>query len=276
MTIYFREKPNPTSELDALSGPAIRKPFLPMKSIKTGALVLVPAMLVTATIGCRKAGKSLTLPAKPSLPYLYLQKDYDRDIEIYKANAEATGADSESKAKFARNNIGWGLMAIVDELYNKYSANLFSGKGAIAVTGDAASLGLTSAVAIASKTAAKTLFGALGTAVTGMNLSLDKNLFAQQTYQVIALAMETRRTALFNVISDGLAQKSVMEYPLSAVKRDLVLYLYAGSLPGGLQEIQREAGAASADTNAKTPQPAGAPRQQPGRPNKNQPMGPKP
>jgi hypothetical protein len=83
-------------------------------------------------------------------------------------------------------------------------------------------------VAIARQTATKTLFGALGTAVTGINLSLDKNLFAQQTYQVIAVAMETRRTELFTVISNGLGQKQVTEYPLPAVKRDMVMYLLRG------------------------------------------------
>ena len=65
----------------------------------------------------------------------------------------------------------------------------------------------------------------MGTAVTGINLSVDKHVFAQQTYQVIALAMETRRTVLYTDISDGLAKKTVLEYPLTAVKRDLVLYL---------------------------------------------------
>jgi len=70
--------------------------------------------------------------------------------------------------------------------------------------------------------------------------------------------METRRSAIYTEISDGLAKKTVLEYPLTAVKRDLVLYLYAGSLPGGLQEIQKEAGAASAAT-ASQARPAGAP-----------------
>ncbi|MGD1101310.1 MAG: hypothetical protein ABSA59_04520 [Terriglobia bacterium] len=94
--------------------------------------------------------------------------------------------------------------------------------------------------------------------MTGLNLSVDKNFFAQQTYQVIALAMETRRTALYTQISNGLSTKSVVDYPLTAVKRDSVLYLYAGSLPGGLQEIQEEAGAASVSTEKAT-KPAGAP-----------------
>jgi hypothetical protein len=178
---------------------------------------------------------------------------------VYNANAPSiTDGAKQDVAKAARNNIAWGLMGLIDDLYNVYSASLYSGKGAIAVSGDTASLGLTAAVAIARKTATKTLYGALATALTGINLSVDKNLFGQQTYQVIALAMETRRTALYTEISDGLAKKSVLQYPLSAVKRDLVLYFYAGSLPGGLQEIQKEAGAVSATTDSKT-KPAGAP-----------------
>ena len=72
--------------------------------------------------------------------------------------------------------------------------------------------------------------------------------------------METRRTTIYAEISDSLAKKSVIDYPLSAAKRDLVLYLYAGSLPGGLQEIQKEAGAASSTADSKT-KPAGAPTQ---------------
>jgi hypothetical protein len=213
--------------------------------LRTAAIVTIAAVLFNAA-GCRKYGKSLALPARPRLPYIYSQKDYDNDIAAYSANAPAITDDAKQRlAQAARND-------------NVYSANLYSGKGAIAITGDAANLGLTTAVAIAGRTAAKTLFGALGTAVTGINLSVDNNVFAQQTYQVIALAMETRRTAIYAEISDSLAKKSVLEYPLTAVKRDLVLYLYAGSLPGGLQEIQKEAGAASALTDSRA-RPAGAP-----------------
>ena len=229
-------------------------------ALKTAAAVAIAAVFLN-TAGCRKFGKSLALPARPSLPYIYSQKDYDADIAAYSANAPVlTDAAKQKMAQAARNDIAWGLMGLMDDLYNVYSANLYSGKGALAVSGEAANLGLTTAVAIASRTAAKTLFGALGTAVTGINLSVDKNVFAQQTYQVIALAMETRRTAIYTEISDGLAKKTVLEYPLTAVKRDLVLYLYAGSLPGGLQEIQKEAGAASAATDSQA-KPAGAPTQ---------------
>jgi hypothetical protein len=218
---------------------------------------------LTSTVSCRHFNRSLTLPAAPTLPekrnpYHYSMAEYNDDIKVYEDNAPVVAdATKQALAKGARNDIAWGLMGLVDDVYNVYAAHLYGGKGAIAVSGDAASLGLTAAAAIARLPSAKTLFGALGTAVTGVNLSVDKNYFAQQTYQVIALAMETRRTSLYTQMSNALSSKDVVQYPLTAVKRDLVLYLYAGSLPGGLQEIQKEAGTASAGTESKS-KPAGA------------------
>ncbi|MGO9093727.1 MAG: InlB B-repeat-containing protein [Bryobacteraceae bacterium] len=226
-------------------------------------VVIATAFVLSATMGCRKVGRPLALPNTPALPkdvpqwsapaYLYSLEDYKRDVGVYYDTAK-----DEKTRSAARNSIAWGLMGAIDDVYSVYSAHLFEGKGAVAAIGDVASLGLTAAVSIARQNAAKTLFGALGTAITGVNLSVDKNFFAQQTYQAIALAMETRRTTIYAEISDSLANKTTVDYPLSAVKRDLILYLNAGSLPGALQELQKEAGAASQEINSKT-KPAGAP-----------------
>ena len=146
-----------------------------MVILRTTAVVILAAVLLNNT-GCRKYGRSLALPARPQLPYIYSQKDYDNDFAAYNANAPIITDDAKQKlAQAARNDIAWGLMGLMDDLYNVYSAHLYSGKGALAVSGDVANVGLTTAVAIATRTAAKTLFGALGTAVTGINLSVSRN-----------------------------------------------------------------------------------------------------
>jgi len=214
-------------------------------ALKPSAVSLTLLLLVS----CRQSHLSLSLPAKPSLPYLYSQADYACDVAVYENSSRMPDAANQEVARLARNNICWGLMGTVDEIYSEYSAALFAGKGGIAVAGDAATIGLTAAGAIANRVAMKTIFGILGTAVAGVNLSVDKNFFAQQSYQIIAMAMDTRRTAIYGDIVDGLS-RSVADYPLPEAKRDIVQYLYAGSLPGGLQEIQREAGAASAERHA--------------------------
>jgi len=218
------------------------------------------AILCAVTLclaGCRKH-TSLFLPARPEVStnqFSYSADNYTADVNTY--NADIPGCNgatpcnpNSALAKQARNSIAWGLMGAIDDVYGVYTSRLATGKGAIAVTGDTATLGLTAAASIAHLAATKTIFAALATGIAGVNLSIDKNYFAQQTYQVLALAMETRRDTIRHQITDGLTS-NITDYPLSAVKRDLVAYLYAGSLPGGLIEIQKEAGAASKPTQGK-------------------------
>jgi hypothetical protein len=132
---------------------------------------------------------------------------------------------------------------------------LFSGKANVGVTGDTLVLGLTAASTIATHTPTKTLLSALGTAITGVNLSVDKNYFAQQTFQSIAVAMTTRRDKARTAIVQNMSAKDAEDYPLEAAKRDLTAYFYAGTLPGGLQELQEEA-ASAAKQQAVQPQAA--------------------
>lgn len=223
--------------------------------MKRVACIVAAVMLMA---GCRKAGKSLSLPATPSIPYLYSMADYNRDIATYNAFASLPDPASQQNARIARNSICWGLMGIMDELYSEYAANLFTGEGSLRVAGDASRIGLTAAGAIAHQVATKTLLGVLGVAVSGINLSVDKNVFAQKSYQVIAMSMETRRAQIYDAITRSLSAP-VTDYPLSACRRDLVLYLYAGSLPGGLQEIQKEAAKAAVETHGSV-RGVGAPR----------------
>ena len=173
---------------------------------------------------------------------VYSAADFKTDQALYDANFN--GADNAATAKRLRDKIAYGLMGEIDDAYGQFTKNLYSGKGAFGVAGDSALLGLTAAATIATHTPTKTILAALGTAVTGVNLSVDKNFFAQQTYQTIAVAMQTRRDKARDVIITSLA-KADADYPLGATKRDLVAYFYAGTLPGGLQELQEEAGNAS-------------------------------
>jgi hypothetical protein len=151
-------------------------------------------------------------------------------------------------------------MGQIDVVYGAYYNRLFSTKNGVAVSGDFVTLALSSAASIATMTATKTIFSALGTGFSGIALSVDKNVFAQQSFPVIGVAMQTRRDKVRATVISNLALDTT-QYPLLAVKRDLVAYLNAGTLASGLQELQEEAGAATAATAANptggTPAPAG-------------------
>jgi hypothetical protein len=74
---------------------------------------------------------------------------------------------------------------------------------------------------------------------------ISKNYYAEQSFQIIGIAMQTRRDKIRAGIAAGLDQ-DVSAYPLNQAKRDLITYIQAGTLAAGLQELQEEAGVATA------------------------------
>lgn len=218
--------------------------------------------LLTLVSGCAHHRSIFAPPPLKIDPADYSTKDYQTDNDTYKAaTTPGTGANPDL-AKQARNNTTYGLMADINAVYGNYFAQLFGGKAGVAVAGDFLTLGLSSAATIATHSATKTIFSALGTGLSGLALSVDKNYFTQQSFGVIGVAMQTRRDKVRATIVANLALDTVT-YPVLAAKRDLVAYLYAGTLPGGLQELQEEAGAATAVTpasaGANKPSPPAAP-----------------
>lgn len=192
------------------------------------------------------------LPVYPSLiDVVYSEGTYKTDLEKYYTAVNSNPVD-ETSAQRVRNQIAFGLKSLIDRQYAEFRSRLLAGQGGIAVAGDTSQLGLTAAATIARNVATKGIFAALATGITGLNLSIDKNYFQQQSYQVLIVAMDTARSSVSQQLVTGLG-KTVESYPVTAMQDDLVNYLFAGSLPGGFAEIQREAGVANANQPAPTP-----------------------
>jgi predicted phage tail protein len=186
------------------------------------------------------------MPAPPLIPPSdYTLEEYQADVIAYNGAAAPGAGSNPTVAKQKRSDIAYGLMSQIDVVYGAYYNQLFSSKNAVAIGGDFLTLGLSTAASIATHAATKTIFSALGTGFSGLALSVDKNYFAQQTFPVIGIAMQTRRDKVRATIVANLALDTAA-YPLRATKRDLVAYFNAGTLASGLQELQEEAGAATA------------------------------
>jgi hypothetical protein len=225
-----------------------------MQSKRVAFQVVFLAIIVSLS-GCHQH-IVIPMPANKGIdPGQYSIDQYTGDLNNY-VTATTPGSVDLTAAKLARNTIAYGLMTQIEVVYGAYYRHLFGGKNFVAIAGDFVSLGLGSAGSIATNAATKTIFSALGTGVTGINLSIDKNYYSQQSFQVIGIAMQTRRDKLRAVIINNLNQ-DVASYPLTAAKRDLIAYLNSGSLAAGLQELQEEAGAATAAD--KTPKAVGPP-----------------
>lgn len=201
---------------------------------------------------------SIARPENPPIdPSTYAIGDYNADVTAYNAAATPGASANPEAAKQKRNDIVYGLMGQIDVVYGAYYNHLFTSKSSLSVGSDALTLGLSTASTIATHAATKTILSALGTGFSGLALSADKNFFAQQAFPVIGVAMQTRRDKVRATIVANLALDSAA-YPLRSAKRDLVAYFNAGTLASGLQELQEEAGAATAATvtNSGTAKPA--------------------
>lgn len=241
--------------------------FSPVNAAMVLLLILLPLM------GCRH--RVVVQPDKITSygadAGQYTKEEYLNDFAWYNLTSGYPERDNDQKlvvrhdqidlsqAKMARDKIVYGLMGQIDMVYADYYRHTFAGKNTVAIVGDVLVLGLGAGGTIATNVATKTIFAALGTSFSGLNLSVDKNLYAQQSFQVIGIAMQTRRDKVRAYIVQSLTQE-IADYPLAKAKRDLIAYMSAGTLAAGLQELQEEAGAATAlpktSTSSLPPAPA--------------------
>ena len=185
-------------------------------------------------------------------------------VAAQQASAAALAASLKAstqldQAKFYRNNIIWGEMTAIERVYTVYHSRLFSDKNAISIASDAMTLGLTAASTIAGNPATKTVLSALGTAFAGLGLSIDKNYFSQQSFQILGLAMQTRRDKVRLAIGMRLSLCDVPTYSLEQGQRDLMQYFGAGTLDSALQELQEEAASATTTASASVTNPGTPP-----------------
>ncbi len=134
----------------------------------------------------------------------------------------------------------YGVMAEIDYVYHNYEVALFMNEGAFRVAGDVLQLGLGTASTITNGERAKTVLSAALTGVSGVNLSIDKNFFRQQTVQALLSSMQANRDRIKTTILKRLSEDAV-SYPFQAARSDLTAYFFAGTLPAALQQLHQTA-----------------------------------
>jgi hypothetical protein len=179
----------------------------------------------------------IVIPAPDGKTGNYTLMDYQTDLSAY------TAASGDS-ARALRNKIAYGVMAEIDYAFYDYETKLFLNQGLFSVGSDFLQLGLASAGTITNGARAKTVLSAVLSGVTGVNLSIDKNFFRQQTVQAIASSMEANRDRTKSVILQQLAQDTIA-YPFQAARADLIKYFFAGTLSAGLQQIHQDSAIAA-------------------------------
>lgn len=197
---------------------------------KVPSVIAVPSPTVAPS-----AGTPSTYPVTGN----YTLANYLADLASY---GDGTGAN----ALKIRNKMVYSISAEIDYAFYDYETKLFLNEGQFHVGADFVQLGLAAASTVSIGARGKTILGALLTGVTGMNLSIDKNFFQQQTVQAIASSMEANRDQIKTTILKQLTQDTTA-YPFTAARADLIRYFFAGTLIAGLQKLGQ-----TAATDAKT------------------------
>jgi hypothetical protein len=206
------------------------------------------AILLTSCVGRleRPSVPPVIVVPAPGGTGNYILSDYGKDLTAYEAAAkDATG----TAAVPLRNKMVYSIMAEIDYVFYDYETKLFLNEGRFHVGADFLQLGMAAGGTLTNGTRGKTILSALLTGVTGVDLSVDKNFFRQQTVQAITSSMEANRDHIKTIILQQLG-KDTTAYPFQAARSDLIRYFFAGTLPSGLQQLSQDAGTKAQDEKA--------------------------
>src|SRR5258708_26895127 len=134
--------------------------------------------------------------------------------------------------------------ALIMAQYGTVRTSLMSGRAISSIAFDILDVGLTAAVPITNGSRGKTILGSLATGFKGTNLSIDRNLFNEQTTATILSAMDTCVLRQQKVIADKSAL-TIDRYTIYNGYADLTRLYGCTTLAGALQELsENQAGAA--------------------------------
>jgi hypothetical protein len=209
------------------------RPVLPERWVR-GLVVLTQAILLLA--GCTAFKGYPERSTDPSTDLLQLRPDIEAK-QITACLQEAT----EAAALACRNRIIAARMYAIDIQFSEFEESLFQQTRSSGFAATVATLGLTSAAAVAGGTASQLLSGAAAF-IIGTREAFQKEVLAERTLVAIHTAMRAGRTRVAIRLREGL-RSPVSDYPLALGLADLNAYYDAGTILGSLIGITETVGA---------------------------------
>ena len=164
------------------------------------------------------------------------------------AEADYGKATDEDARRTVRDRIVRARIFVIDINYNDFARSLNTEQKAFSIGSDIAVLSLAGAGSLAKSSRTQARFAAWTAGVLGARSAIDKEIYFDKTLPAIIAQMDASRRTSLAALFLGLAQ-SDSGYSLLQAKADLENYYIAGTLPGALASITKEAGkqAAAAD-----------------------------
>ena len=213
-----------------------------MRSTLKPAVSVILPLLLTAC-----ASLSTGFPAQVEKPAtsaaVLTQPTIDKLQKAYSESTDAVGR------KAARNELVYAYIAQVDANYGEFIRTLNQGKVDSSLAFGLGALGLSTGAVIADGKRAKDVLTALSAGVVSAGTLVDKELFYERTVSTLIAQMESDRATIRAQIISALTTLSADEYPLMQAAGDVNRYIFAGSVPGALTNIQKNAGVAAEKAN---------------------------
>lgn len=191
-------------------------------------LLVMPGFLMVS--GCKSSLQS-GLPAS--------LVSYQQRLTTYYASGTSIPVDPSTITKSERNAILQDLVFQIDQNYFAFEAHLQKSRANFNVATDLATLGLGSAGALASQSAANIL-AAISAGIAGGRTSVDKNYFNDLGTTAIIIQMRASRADVLAVIERGM-KENLADYALKTGLIDIVKYHNAGRVVGALTQLTETA-----------------------------------
>lgn len=169
----------------------------------------------------------------------YTDASYKSDLNSYLAVRD------EASARSLRDRMVYSILADIEYAYRDYEGKLFADRNSFSVGSDLMQLGLAGATTITNGARVKTILSSVLTGVSGTSLSVDKNFFRQQTIEAIISSMQSNRNAIKTRILQRTMSEPTTTYSFQQAQSDLVEFVFAGTLEGGLQSLHQQSATAA-------------------------------
>lgn len=167
---------------------------------------------------------------------------YKATIDLY-YSSPSPSIRIEVRNKFIEKRLG-----AIDGQYLAFKEALYTQGIVSNVVVDVTTLGLNVAGAATGSSSAKSILHSLSGGLIGGKAAVDKNVYFDRTMPALLSQMEALRKTVRARIIEGMA-RSEAAYPLAQAMNDLQDYYIAGTIPGAIVGITKDATTASKEAD---------------------------
>ena len=204
---------------------------------------IISILLLINLTGCASTSGFSERPVSPKEQLNMLQEKYF----LPATNVLEQYADKSDQDKRAyRDEVVHGRLLTIDLQYGLFKEAIYKEGIVSNISLEILGVAMGGAGAAVSGATTSRILSALSGGISGSKTAINKNLYFERTMPALIAVMDAEREKLRAEIFEGLLQEH-RAYTLGHALSDLERYLQAGSIPGAIKEVNKDAG----ETNQK-------------------------